>query len=98
MASGARWFRLYRSVTAPSNTAADRDRTAGAIRHLVDAVKLGRSTDTLLGELQAQEAALKALERGIAELGGGPEKNSLISCAPKSCALTVVSGIWSSQH
>jgi site-specific DNA recombinase len=48
----------------------ERDRTAAAIRHLVDAVKRGRATDTLLGELQTQEAALKALERRIAETGG----------------------------
>ena len=39
-----------------------RDRTAAGIRHLVDAAKLGRATDTLLGELATQEAALKALE------------------------------------
>jgi hypothetical protein len=48
----------------------ERDRTAAGIRNLVDAVKLGRATDTLLGELQTQEAALKALERRIAEAGG----------------------------
>jgi site-specific DNA recombinase len=46
----------------------ERDRTATAIRHLVDAVKVGRATETLLGELQTQEAALKALERRMAEL------------------------------
>ena len=48
----------------------ERDRTASAIRHLVDAVKLGRATDTLLSELQTQEAALKALERRIGEATG----------------------------
>jgi len=47
----------------------ERDRLAAGIRHLVDAVKLGRATDTLLSELQTQEAALKALERRIAEAG-----------------------------
>jgi len=47
----------------------ERDRIGSAIRHLVDAVKLGRATDTLLAELHAQEAALKALERQIAEAG-----------------------------
>jgi site-specific DNA recombinase len=49
--------------------ARERDRTAASIRHLVDAVKRGRATDTLLAELQTQEAALKALERRIADLG-----------------------------
>src|SRR5262245_9246448 len=48
----------------------ERDRTAAGMRHLVDAVKLGRATDTLLSELQTQEAALKALERRIAAMGG----------------------------
>src|SRR5262245_33484108 len=47
-----------------------RDRTAAGIRHLVDAVKLGRATDTLLSELATQETALKALERRIADLDG----------------------------
>jgi site-specific DNA recombinase len=46
----------------------ERDRTAASIRHLVDAVKLGRATDTLLSELVTQEAALKALERRIGEM------------------------------
>jgi len=50
----------------------ERDRTAAGIHHLVEAVKLGRATDTLLSELQTQEAALKALERRIAEAGGRP--------------------------
>jgi hypothetical protein len=48
----------------------ERDRTAAGIRHLVDAVKGGRATDTLLREIQTQEVALKALERRIAEAGG----------------------------
>jgi site-specific DNA recombinase len=48
----------------------DRDRTAAAIRNLVDAVKLGRATETLLAELGTQEAALKALERRVADLNG----------------------------
>ncbi len=48
----------------------ERDRTAAGIRHLVEAVKLGRATDTLLAELHAQENALKALERRLAELAG----------------------------
>lgn len=47
----------------------ERDRTATKIRHLVEAVKLGRATATLLDELHAQEAALKALELRIAEAG-----------------------------
>ena len=47
----------------------ERDRIAVRIRHLVDAVKLGRATETLLSELQTQEAALKALERRIAQAG-----------------------------
>jgi hypothetical protein len=46
----------------------ERNQTAGAIRNLVDAVKLGRATDTLLGELATQESALKALERRLADL------------------------------
>jgi hypothetical protein len=46
----------------------ERDRTAAGIRHLVEAVKLGHATDTLLSELAAQESALKALERRISEL------------------------------
>jgi hypothetical protein len=50
----------------------DRDRTAAGIRHLVEAVKLGHATDTLLSELQIQETALKALERRIAEADGQP--------------------------
>src|SRR4030095_14245415 len=33
-------------------------------------VKLGRATDTLLAELQTQEAGLKALERRITDLDG----------------------------
>jgi hypothetical protein len=48
----------------------ERDRTAAGVRHLVDAVKLGRATETLLDELQTQEAALKALQRRIADLDG----------------------------
>src|SRR5262249_5870746 len=47
----------------------ERDRLAAGIRHLLDAVKLGRATDTLLSELQRQEAALKALEGRIADVG-----------------------------
>jgi DNA invertase Pin-like site-specific DNA recombinase len=50
--------------------AREREQTATSIRHLLDAVKLGRATDTLLAELQVQEAALKALERRIADLVG----------------------------
>jgi site-specific DNA recombinase len=48
----------------------ERDRTVGAIRNLVDAVKLGRATETLLSELAAQETALKVLECKIADLDG----------------------------
>jgi len=48
----------------------ERDRTAAGIRRLVEAVMLGRATDTLLSELQSQDAALKTLERRIAEAGG----------------------------
>jgi site-specific DNA recombinase len=48
----------------------ERDRTAAAIRNLVDAVKLGRATEILLRELEVQEAALKSLERRIADLDG----------------------------
>src|SRR5688572_7290719 len=50
-----------------ASLARERDRVATGIRHLVEAVKLGRATDTLLGELTAQELALKALERRIGE-------------------------------
>jgi hypothetical protein len=50
----------------------ERDRTAAGIRHLLDAVKGGRATDTLLGELATQEARVKALERRIAECDGRP--------------------------
>ena len=46
----------------------ERDRIGVGVRHLLDAVKRGRATDTLLEELQRQEAALKTLERRIAEL------------------------------
>jgi hypothetical protein len=46
----------------------ERDRTATAIRHLLEAVKVGRATETLLGELQTQEVALKGLERRLADL------------------------------
>jgi site-specific DNA recombinase len=48
----------------------ERERIAAGVRHLLDAVKLGRATDTLLNELHAQEATLKALERRITELDG----------------------------
>src|SRR5262249_23760605 len=67
--------RRRRGNDAPGQRAAllrERDRTAAGIRHLVEAVKLGRATDTLLSELQSQEAALKTLERRIAEVGGQP--------------------------
>jgi hypothetical protein len=65
--------RLQQRGGAPDERAAlgrERERTGGAIRNLVEAVKLGRATETLLGELQTQEAALKALERRIADLDG----------------------------
>jgi hypothetical protein len=60
-----------RGLEAPDQRAAlrrEQDRIAAGVRHLLDAVKLGRATDTLLNELLAQEAALKALERQITEL------------------------------
>jgi hypothetical protein len=40
---------------------------------------LGRATDTLLSELQSQDAALKTLERRIAE-AGGPDSSNLVAC------------------
>ena len=50
----------------------ERDRTAASIRHLVDAVKRGRATDTLLAELGDQETALKTLESRIAAIDPRP--------------------------
>lgn len=60
----------------------ERDRIAGGVRHLVDAVKRGRATDTLLEELHRQEAALKALERRIAEL----DERHIVTLDKKSLA------------
>jgi hypothetical protein len=65
--------RRHRGSEASDQRAAlvrERDRTAVEIRHLVDAVKLGRASETLLSELQKQESALKAPERRIAEATG----------------------------
>jgi hypothetical protein len=62
-----------RNAGAPDERAAlvrERDRTAAGVRHLVDAVKLGQATETLLAELAIQETALKALERRMADLDG----------------------------
>jgi hypothetical protein len=61
-----------RGSQADERAALLRERTqlATAIRHLVDAVKLGRATGTLLAELATQETALKGLERRIADIDG----------------------------
>jgi hypothetical protein len=65
-------LRRHGTETTDQRTALmrERDRTAAGIRNLVDAVKLGRATDILLRELEVQEAALKSLERRIADLDG----------------------------
>jgi hypothetical protein len=71
-AAAVRKLAACRGSMADERAALLRERTqlATAIRHLVDAVKLGRATDTLLAELATQEAALKGLERRIADIDG----------------------------
>jgi hypothetical protein len=56
-AAAVRKLAACRGSMANERAALLRERTqlATAIRHLVDAVKLGRATDTLLAELATQE-------------------------------------------
>jgi hypothetical protein len=53
---------------------AERGRAANAtvVRHLVDAIKHGLGTETLLGELAVEEARAKAIDQQIAALDPGP--------------------------
>jgi DNA invertase Pin-like site-specific DNA recombinase len=65
--------RLQRRADAPDPRAAlvrERTEIEASMRHLVDAVKRGRATDTLLSELAAQEERGKTIARRLAELDG----------------------------
>src|SRR5262245_39140977 len=60
-----------RGKEAPDRRAAvlrERDVIAAGTRHLLDAVKQGRATETLLTELAMQEERAKAIARQLAEL------------------------------
>jgi len=60
-----------RGKEAPDRRAAllrERDVIAAGIRHLLDAVKQGRATETLLTELAMQEERAKAIARQLAEV------------------------------
>src|SRR5215468_4327865 len=64
-----------RGAEAPERRKAlERERAtiATAIRHLLDAIKHGQATETLLGELAGQEARAKAIERELAAFDSGP--------------------------
>jgi site-specific DNA recombinase len=64
-----------RGREAPDRRAAlrrERDAPAAAVRNLLEAVKHGRATETLLAELAVQEARGKALDRELAELDQRP--------------------------
>jgi len=64
-----------RGAEAPERRQAlERERAtiATAVRHLLDAIKHGQATETLLGELAGQEARAKAIERELAALEPKP--------------------------
>src|SRR5262252_4078981 len=64
-----------RGAEAPERRQAlERERAAiaTAVRHLLDAIKHGQATETLLGELAGQEARAKAIERELAAFEPGP--------------------------
>src|SRR5215468_9863446 len=62
-------------------TALERERAAvaTACRHLLDAVKRGQATETLLAELAGEEEKAKALDRKLAALDARPRPVSLDS-------------------
>jgi hypothetical protein len=71
-----------RGAEAPDQRAAlGRERAAitTATRHLLDAIKSGRATDTLLAELALQEERAKAIDRQLAALDARPSPVSLDS-------------------
>ena len=71
-----------RRAEGPDQRAAfSRERAAitTAMRHLLDAVKGGRATDTLLAELTVQEERAKTLDRQLAALESRPRPVSLDS-------------------
>src|SRR5262245_30185640 len=60
-----------RGKEAPDRRAAllrERDAIAAGVQHLLEAVKQGRATETLLAELAAEEERAKAVARQLAEL------------------------------
>jgi site-specific DNA recombinase len=64
-----------RGAEAPDRRAAlrrERVTIAAGMRHLLDAVKLGRATETLLAELAVQEERAQAIGRQLAELENRP--------------------------
>jgi hypothetical protein len=50
----------------------EREEIAASVRHLLDAVKGGRATETLLAELTVQEERAKAIGRQLAEIEQHP--------------------------
>ena len=67
--------RLQQHRKAPDPRVAlvrEQTEVAASIRHLVEAVKRGRATDTLLTELAAQEGRGKTIARQLAELEAQP--------------------------
>src|SRR5215467_12790629 len=71
-----------RGAETPAKRAAierERAAVATAIRHLLDAVKRGQATETLLGELAVQEDRAKELDRTLAALDTQPRPGSLDS-------------------
>jgi len=71
-----------RGAEAPAERAAlerERAAVAAACRHLLDAVKRGQATETLLAALAGEEKKAKALDRKLAALDARPRPVSLDS-------------------